>query len=170
MKHLAAIQRDFLKLAGFSGLSEWGESDTAADFVVSLISAVKKNKDINALVSKEIADEGNQWNTSGAVNVALAMEAEGKDTGDEEDNVPQFSHLLNQENFDKLKAKLKEVIGAAYKKDVKHYKRMLKHVLKKQLARGKQPEQKPIKRGPRGGKFYESGDRKKVYVDKYKPR
>jgi len=162
MKHLAAIQRDFVKLAGFMGLAHWMDSDFAADFVNKLQRYVKKQKDVDALVSKEIADEGNMYNTSGAVNVALAMEVEGKDTGDEEDNVPRFSHLIKQENFDKLKTKLKEEIGAAGKRDAKHYKRMLKHVMKKQLGRGS--KQKSLKRGPRGGKYYEA-DRRKVYVD-----
>lgn len=50
------------------GLKHWGESDDAADFKITLEEAVSK------LVKKELRHFANEYNTSGAVNIALMLE------------------------------------------------------------------------------------------------
>lgn len=142
MNHLAQIQTEFIKRAGFMGLKHWGESDNAADFVSLLQETIKKGKDINKLIEKELKEKGNEYNTCGAENVALAMEDEGKTESNEDmighysrpwvtdwNAVPKFSHLINKGNFKNLIEKLKEVYkDTDFKKDVG---RMLKHVERK---------------------------------------
>jgi polyhydroxyalkanoate synthesis regulator phasin len=152
MKHLAIIQREFLKMSGFMGLEHWSDSDEAAEFVDKLAKAVKKNKDINELVAKQIKRMNNEYNTSGAINVALAIESEGKD------EVPKFSHLLSKDTIDDLIRRLKKQ-GTDDEGDIDDdYDRMIDSVQK--IRGSKSKKQQHMRRGPRGGKYYESGGHK----------
>lgn len=91
---------------GYMGLSHWGESDNASGFRYTLQECFKKNKEkkllkaaVRKLVMKELKDEGNSYNTSGPVNIALVMENEGMEWGDEGDATPSFSKLLSKKEF-----------------------------------------------------------------------
>lgn len=53
---------------GYIGLGHWSDSDSAADFVFTVIETVTK------LCKKELKDNGNTYNTNGAVNIALFAE------------------------------------------------------------------------------------------------
>lgn len=51
------------------GLNSWGESDNAADFDFTIGDV------LNKLITKELKDQGNSYNTCGAVNIALLIES-----------------------------------------------------------------------------------------------
>ena len=84
---------------GYMGLSHWVESDGAADFRSELQDCPLDKKSIRALIMKELKNGGNCYNTSGPVNVALVMEDEGKEWGNEGDTTPIFSKLLSKKEF-----------------------------------------------------------------------
>lgn len=91
---------------GFFGLKHWGESDEAADFRYTLLRALatKRKKDrtlvVRKCVSSELDNMANCYNTPGFINLALCLEVEGQDGGNEEyamdcpDGLPVFSDLL----------------------------------------------------------------------------
>ena len=53
---------------GYMGLSEWKDSDNAADICFELQKAVQK------VFNKEIKDKANEYNTPGPVNFGLLIE------------------------------------------------------------------------------------------------
>ena len=53
---------------GFMGMNHVGESDMAADLAHSVAEAVSK------VLAKDLPHHNGEWNTSGAVNVALFFE------------------------------------------------------------------------------------------------
>jgi len=89
---------------GFMGLSSWVESDGAADFRHVLQKQFEKfakyppglKRAIREVVSLELKDMANEYNTPGMVNLALCIESEG-DPGDaeyEDPGLPVFSTML----------------------------------------------------------------------------
>ena len=51
------------------GLNHWAESDNASDFMYTVRKAMIK------IISKELKDKGNEWNTCGADNIALGIKS-----------------------------------------------------------------------------------------------
>lgn len=106
------------------GLNGWEESDNAAAFDITL------EEVLNKLITKELKDQSNSYNTCGAVNIALLIE-------DGRLSVAQF----NKQNRLKLIELLKEqILGVSDKSEwddeenrkmhLNAYKRMLKNVEK----------------------------------------
>lgn len=95
---------------GYFGLSNWVQSDSAADFRYTLQDCFKQNekkgvatlkKAVRTLIMKELKDKGNCYNTEGAVNIALVMEDEGAPANSEYEDAgtPVFSKLLSKKEF-----------------------------------------------------------------------
>jgi len=86
------------------GLSNWVESDGAADFRYVLQNQFEKfakdpaalKRAVRAVVDLELKDMANNWNTPGYVNLALLIEAEGEEPNPEYEDrgLPVFSNLL----------------------------------------------------------------------------
>lgn len=89
---------------GFMGLSNWVASDGAADFRYMLLQALSRKlpdvqkRDVREVVSQELNDMANDFNTPGYVNLALCLEVQGEDASDYDDEfpkgLPKFDHLL----------------------------------------------------------------------------
>ncbi len=86
------------------GLSNWVESDGAADFRFNLQQQFEKfakyppglKRAIREVVDEELKDMANEYNTPGFVNLALCIESEG-DPGNaeyEDPGLPVFSTML----------------------------------------------------------------------------
>ena len=140
---------------GYMGLSSWVESDHAADFRYTLQREFGttegkpvrvRNAAIKRLIREEMENQGNSYNTEGAINIALVMEDEGSKAADyEEIGTPVFSKLLTKTEFrmilDRLKELLKEADGyiKKYRYDgtdnvdyhKKEYQRLFDSVLRK---------------------------------------
>lgn len=64
------------------GLNHWGQSDNAADFKYSLekklweivLITTETQREIQDLIDSELLDEANNYNTPGAINIALLVE------------------------------------------------------------------------------------------------
>jgi len=86
---------------GFWDIDHWVASDGASDFRWTLIQAfgvalmpeAERKTNVRKVVTKELADMANNYNTPGYLNLALCLEVEGKDKGYDEE-LPVFSHLL----------------------------------------------------------------------------
>jgi hypothetical protein len=139
---------------GYMGLSNWIQSDGAADFRYTLQEVFKKNlkkgqkaltKAVRDLICKEIKDKGNCYNTDGGINIALVMEDEGSPAESFDDDglgTPKFSNLLTKKEFALILKSLDSSIDETKKIDEwtdkenafwhrDNYKRMKKSVTKK---------------------------------------
>ena len=86
------------------GLSSWVESDGAADFRYVLQKQFEKfakdpaalKRAVREVVTLELEDMANEYNTPGMVNLALCIESEGDpgDTEYEDPGLPVFSTML----------------------------------------------------------------------------
>jgi len=96
---------------GFLSLLHWVDSDNAAGFRHLLQEQFKKfakdpaalKRAVRGVVSNELKDMANDYNTPGFVNLALVMETEG-DAGDmeyEDPGLPVFSNLLTMAQLEK---------------------------------------------------------------------
>ena len=90
---------------GFLSLLHWVDSDNAADFRHILQEQFTEfakdpaalKRAVRGVVSHELKDMANDFNTPGFVNLALVMESEG-DPGDmeyEDPGLPVFSNLVS---------------------------------------------------------------------------
>ena len=96
---------------GFWGISHWVESDGAADFRHVLLGALEqkteaaRTKAVRKVISAELKDEANNYNTPGFVNIALCLEVEGHDKGYDE-ALPVFSQLLTAKQLKTISSAL----------------------------------------------------------------
>lgn len=120
------------------GLNHWVESDNAADFVFMLnrlagnqeVMPSTKRRDTQSLIEEEMEDGVNEWNTPGYLNIALAMEEEGKMYGEEW--TPKFSHLLTLHQLRRISSRL-DSLSKNWQEEkyrVKELKKMVDKVIK----------------------------------------
>ena len=88
---------------GYFGLKHWKDSDNAADFVWSLKKTTEEQK--KKLISSELKDDSNCFNTPGCVNVTLAIEGGELDV-----------KILTAQHKIKIKSSLKSLIKTSSKK------------------------------------------------------
>ncbi len=97
------------------GLSHWQESDNASGFVYSYLECRTDAKRKN-LLRKELKRKSSEFNTPGAINIALAFEA-GIVRIEELDNYLIYCEILNG---------LKEWLGGEFDGDIKRMIKSLK--------------------------------------------
>ena len=110
---------------GFMGLNHWGESDNASGFVYTLEETLAKTakeplaeqkRMIRLKVNEELRNEANEYNTPGAINIALVVEAERDEElrapalklqqGDWNINTPHVSDMLTVDILRRCREKL----------------------------------------------------------------
>ena len=116
---------------GFIGLSHWGQSDNAADFKyifekklweIVLLSSETQHE-LWDLIDAELIDEANEYNTPGAINIALLVE---------DGVIPLKALSANQKHY--IVEKLDKYIKAwdpKHKEDLRRLKKLFKTKNKK---------------------------------------
>jgi len=123
------------------GIEHWVESDGAADFRGGLLGALeqtteaKRNKAVRAVVSAELKDMANEYNTPGYINLALCLEVEGKEKG-YDDALPVFSQRLTTAQLKKT-VKLFDQKSPHWNPDLKPRLKALRKVVDQLLTKRK---------------------------------
>lgn len=97
------------------GLNHWAESDSASDFMFVI------RQEMNKLIKRELRDQGNEWNTCGADNVALGIKS--GDIGLNMVTQEQYTKILEHlQSSQKANAHLRAEYAALIKAVKKHQK------------------------------------------------